>query len=527
MKIFAHQPLSDFLEQRRQAVVREIQGEPQDHLLNVNEADYVNYLIHKHHLEPVTFAFDATRASSAEKLIPAENHPQLFRVQAGQSYSRPVTTLHVPFTGQPELLQCWPSTRIMWTYEVTVAASEIQFDLINWRDDREALQRDKQTIIDNITEQNAHLIGEVTQFNSQLEAFVRQTLTARKSELLTQLNLAGSLGIPAGVPQTFAIPIVPKKLVIKPAVPAGARGFPSPSGRGVRGEGQTGILPSGCGDEVSRAQQSSKTRVRGEGQTGIVSDSSGSGRGEGQTGILPSGCGDEAGPLSLAAAFPSPSGRGVRGEGQTGAAPPDPTLDNETYQNILGIIHTLGVAMERHPSTYAGKHEQHLRDILLATLCTLYPSSTGETFNNKGRTDILVRHQGSNVFVAECKFWSGLKVFHATIDQLLGYLTWRDSKAAVINFVQETSIAPILEVIATGTPRHPCFLQLESKQGESWLQYEFKLPTDPGRHVHLTVLTFHFPAPPRRPPPLLPEPRFQAPTQRYESNPPGREGSVP
>src|SRR6185503_5349699 len=192
MKIFSQHPLSEFLEQRRQAVVREIQGEPQDHLLNVNEADYVNYLVHKHHLEPVTFAFDATRASSAEKLIPAENHPQLFRVQAGQSYLRPVTTLHVPFTGEPELLHCSPSTRIMWTYEVTVAASEIQFDLIHWRDDRDALQRDKQRIIDNITEQNAHVTEDVTQFNSRLENIVRQTISGRKSKLLTQLNVAGS-----------------------------------------------------------------------------------------------------------------------------------------------------------------------------------------------------------------------------------------------------------------------------------------------------------------------------------------------
>jgi len=452
MKIFSQHPLSEFLEQRRQAVVREIQSEPQDHLLNVNEADYVKYLVHKHHLEPVTFAFDATRAASADKLIPAENHPPLFHVQAGQSYSRPVITLHVPFTGEPELLHCSPSTRITWTYEVTIAASEIQFDLINWRDDPETLHRDKNTILDNITEQNAHLTDEVTQFNSRLEGFVRQTLSARKSGLLTQLNLVGSLGIPAGVPQTFAVPIVPKKLVVKPSAPASERAFPS---------------PSGCGDEVSRAQQSSKTRVRGE--------------------------------------------------GQTGAASPDPTLDDETYQNILGIIHTLGVAMERHPSTYADKHEQDLRDIFLATLSTHYPSSTGETFNKKGRTDILVRHDGSNAFVAECKFWGGLKTFHSTIDQLLGYLTWRDSKAALISFVQETRIAPILEVIATGTPRHPCFVRLESKQGESWRQFEFRLPTDSGRNVHLTVLTFHFPAPPRKPPPLLPEPQFRTPKPRPPS----------
>jgi hypothetical protein len=145
---------------------------------------------------------------------------------------------------------------------------------------------------------------------------------------------------------------------------------------------------------------------------------------------------------------------------------------------------------------------------LLATLSTHYPSSTGETFNKSGRTDILVRHEGSNVFVAECKIWHGLKAHHATIDQLLGYLTWRDSKAALVYLVGETQVGPILDVIAKGTPQHPCFIRLESTRAESWMQYEFKLPTDPSRNVHLAVLSFHFPSGPRRPKPLVPEPQF-------------------
>ena len=118
MKIFAEHPLSEFLEERRQAVKREIQSDPQDHLLNVNEADYVEYLVEKYHLEPVAFAFDAIRASSAEKLVAAENHPPLFQVRAGQRYARQAITFHVPFTGEPELLRRKPAACIDWTCEV-------------------------------------------------------------------------------------------------------------------------------------------------------------------------------------------------------------------------------------------------------------------------------------------------------------------------------------------------------------------------------------------------------------------------
>lgn len=149
--------------------------------------------------------------------------------------------------------------------------------------------------------------------------------------------------------------------------------------------------------------------------------------------------------------------------------------------------------MERLPSTYAQKQEEDLRDYLLIPLCTHYPNSTGETFNKKGKTDILIRHQGSNVFVGECKFWQGLKAFYETIDQILGYLTWRDSKAAILCFVKNKELNPVLEQISNGTPQHPCFVRLESKKAESWTQFEFRLKSDPTRNVHLAVLCFHFP----------------------------------
>jgi hypothetical protein len=42
----------------------------------------------------------------------------------------------------------------------------------------------------------------------------------------------------------------------------------------------------------------------------------------------------------------------------------------------------------------------------------------GELFNGDGKTDILVRVDGRNVFIAECKIWNGPKNFNDAIDQL-------------------------------------------------------------------------------------------------------------
>jgi hypothetical protein len=149
---------------------------------------------------------------------------------------------------------------------------------------------------------------------------------------------------------------------------------------------------------------------------------------------------------------------------------------------------------ERLPSVYAGKDEETLRDHLLMVLEPRFQmSSTGETFNKSGKTDILMRHEQKNVFVAECKFWGGAKKHAQTIDQILSYLTFRDSKTAIVYFVDTKEMAAPLKAIEDTTPGHPEYVAFKGRREESWFSYEFHLPGDPGRSVQLAVLCFHLP----------------------------------
>jgi len=88
---------------------------------------------------------------------------------------------------------------------------------------------------------------------------------------------------------------------------------------------------------------------------------------------------------------------------------PEPALDGETYRHILKLCEGTGTEIERHPAIYTGKDEETLRDHFIMVLSPHFDSVTGETFNREGKTDILIRHEGKNVFVAECKFWRGSK----------------------------------------------------------------------------------------------------------------------
>jgi hypothetical protein len=120
-------------------------------------------------------------------------------------------------------------------------------------------------------------------------------------------------------------------------------------------------------------------------------------------------------------------------------------------------------------------------------------SSTGETFNKSGKTDILVRHQKSNIFVAECKFWGGAKKHFETIDQILSYLTWRDSKTAIVYFMDTKEMAAPLKAIEESTSQHPCFVKFNCKKHDSWFDYTFHLTADKGVLLRLSILCFHLP----------------------------------
>lgn len=115
-------------------------------------------------------------------------------------------------------------------------------------------------------------------------------------------------------------------------------------------------------------------------------------------------------------------------------------ISDNDYLHILGVIRHVGTTFERARKTFYKLKEEELRDIILATLNGHYlGQATSETFRNNGKTDINIEFENRAAFVGECKIWKGEKVFRDTIQQLLSYTTWRDSKNAVIIFNKQNS----------------------------------------------------------------------------------------
>lgn len=176
---------------------------------------------------------------------------------------------------------------------------------------------------------------------------------------------------------------------------------------------------------------------------------------------------------------------------------PEPALVEEEYGYILTVLTQMAMAIEKSPSAFASMGEEDLRHMFLVALNGHYEgNATGETFNFDGKTDILLRENARTVFIAECKFWTGPKGLSETIDQLLGYLSWRDTKTAVILFSQNKDFSAVLEKIPGAVKDHPNFVrELPRRAGapESEFRYVFRQPNDHQRELTLTVLAFHVP----------------------------------
>ena len=173
---------------------------------------------------------------------------------------------------------------------------------------------------------------------------------------------------------------------------------------------------------------------------------------------------------------------------------PEPALDKENYKHILEVIENMAQVMERSPSAFSTMDEESLRWLFLVPLNGHYEGqATGETFNYEGKTDILIRSEGKNIFIAECKYWAGPQKLTEAIDQLLGYSSWRDTKVAVIVFNRNKGFTRVLDAIKLTTKAHPNFKRELGDRSETSFRFIFSHRDDTNRELTLTIMAFDIP----------------------------------
>ncbi len=172
----------------------------------------------------------------------------------------------------------------------------------------------------------------------------------------------------------------------------------------------------------------------------------------------------------------------------------EPVLEESIFEHILDVIRMQGKQMEQSPGTYREMGEEDRRQTIVATLNTHYEGrAAAEAFNNEGKTDILIRHDGRNLFICECKFWNGPEGFTDTINQLFRYTGWRDTKLAIVMFVREKGLTAILKKAKATLESHPLFVGSKTEAEETELRATMHWPGDEERLADLNVFLIHTP----------------------------------
>lgn len=171
----------------------------------------------------------------------------------------------------------------------------------------------------------------------------------------------------------------------------------------------------------------------------------------------------------------------------------EPVLDGKVFEHILGVIRKQGLHIEQNPRTYRDMGEEDRRNVILSALTTHYDGFTAETSNQGGHTDILARHEGRNLFIGECKFWTGVEGFSATIDQLFGYSGWRDTKLAIVMFVLPEGLTAIVKKARAALAEHSQFVAWKEAASDTELRATMHWSGDEERLADLNVFFIHTP----------------------------------
>jgi hypothetical protein len=167
-------------------------------------------------------------------------------------------------------------------------------------------------------------------------------------------------------------------------------------------------------------------------------------------------------------------------------------LPEAQYEQALAVLRNARNALERTPSMTSHLDEEKIRDLLLVLLNAQFEgAASGEVFNAAGKTDILIRADDRNVFIAECKIWKGPKTIRDALGQLLSYLTWRDTKAALLLFIRSGEPTTIISKSIAEIEGHANYKRAGGS-GQDGERHDYVLYAngDPNREIRLAFLPF-------------------------------------
>lgn len=158
---------------RYDQIYNEIMSRTDEYILQVDENEYIDYLVEKYKYDLLTFYFDKESIDENNNTI----------------------TYYLPFNGDKELLEFKPNPCTMWTRRIFLKNNCICFN-INYTTDSRQMSNEIENVKNNIQNQYCNLEKEVKDYNLSLRPKISSYFKSHKERIIEKNNTIASIGIP-------------------------------------------------------------------------------------------------------------------------------------------------------------------------------------------------------------------------------------------------------------------------------------------------------------------------------------------
>jgi len=167
-------------------------------------------------------------------------------------------------------------------------------------------------------------------------------------------------------------------------------------------------------------------------------------------------------------------------------------LEPDKFNAIIDLIDNCCMSFERTPMTFSKMEEEDLRNVILSTLNSIFEGNVvGEAFSKLGKTDIYLKVVKGGIFIAECKYWRGPNTVNETVDQILRYLTWRNSYGVIILFSRNKGFSTVIDSLSGMITKVPNYVKGFGKVNDRYFKAQYKLPEDDRKLIEIHFMIYN------------------------------------
>ena len=216
--LFHTYDLQGTIENQGQGLANEINSMSENEVLNTSMEDIVKYLTEKWRLDPLAINEPGIQIDYGDTQVDVSGDFRRFILDTSKPFYITGTrvTFYVPFTGDPDLFKCRPSTYSLNPPRAAVRRNELVFTYDLTGDGTSKVKDIFERDLENTQVHAGRVNAKVNVFNAALPEDAKQRLNGRREKLLQDRDLVTNIGFPLrrgqNPPPTFVAPNVKRRI---------------------------------------------------------------------------------------------------------------------------------------------------------------------------------------------------------------------------------------------------------------------------------------------------------------------------